>query len=122
MRIHIQSNDSTPVFEQLRRQILDLVREGELIAGTKIPTVRGLAATLEIAPNTVAKTYRELEQQGIIETRGRSGSFIASGGDPSRDIAARAANDFVKVVRSVGMSDEQARTFVEAALNGARSL
>lgn len=122
MRIHIESNDSTPVFEQLRRQILDLVREGELIAGTKIPTVRGLAATLEIAPNTVAKTYRELEQQGIIETRGRSGSFIASGGDPSRDIAARAANEFVKVVRSVGMSDEQARTFVEAALNGARSL
>ncbi|WP_206490099.1 GntR family transcriptional regulator [Rhodococcus sp. KRD162] len=119
MRIRIDSSNATPVFEQLRMQILGLVRSGELIAGTKIPTVRGLAEELKIAPNTVAKTYRELEQQGVIETRGRSGSFVASGGDPSRDIAARAATEFVKTVRSIGLDDEQARAFVDAALKGA---
>ena len=119
MRIRIDSSNATPVFEQLRMQILGLVRSGELIAGTKIPTVRGLAEELKIAPNTVAKTYRELEQQGVIETRGRSGSFVASGGDPSRDIAARAATEFVKTVRSIGLDDEQARAFVESALKGA---
>ncbi|MFY2791473.1 GntR family transcriptional regulator [Rhodococcus sp. MALMAid1271] len=119
MRIRIDSSNATPVFEQLRMQILGLVRSGELIAGTKIPTVRGLAEELKIAPNTVAKTYRELEQQGVIETRGRSGSFVASGGDPSRDIAARAATEFVRTVRSIGLDDEQARAFVESALKGA---
>ena len=119
MRIRIDSSNATPVFEQLRMQILGLVRSGELIAGTKIPTVRGLAEELKIAPNTVAKTYRELEQQGVIETRGRSGSFVASGGDPSRDIAARAATEFVKTVRSIGLDDGQARAFVESALKGA---
>lgn len=119
MRIHIDSDAGTPVFEQLRMQILELVRAGELIAGTKIPTVRGLAGELSIAPNTVAKTYRELEQQGVIETKGRSGSFIASGGDPSQDIAARAATEFVREVRSLGMADDEARKLIDAALKGA---
>jgi DNA-binding transcriptional regulator YhcF (GntR family) len=119
VRVHIDSSNTTPVFEQLRMQILGLVRSGDLIAGTKIPTVRGLAEELKIAPNTVAKTYRELEQQGIIETRGRSGSFVASGGDPSRDIAARAATEFVRTVRSIGLDDDQARSFLESALKGA---
>lgn len=117
--MHIDSSNATPVFEQLRMQILGLVRSGDLIAGTKIPTVRGLAEELKIAPNTVAKTYRELEQQGIIETRGRSGSFVASGGDPSQDIAARAATDYVKAIRSIGLTDDQARSFVDSALKGA---
>ncbi|MGB6072636.1 MAG: GntR family transcriptional regulator, partial [Rhodococcus sp. (in: high G+C Gram-positive bacteria)] len=53
MRVHIDSSNTTPVFEQLRMQILGLVRSGDLIAGTKIPTVRGLAEELKIAPNTV---------------------------------------------------------------------
>lgn len=119
MHVHIDSSNATPVFEQLRMQILGLVRSGDLIAGTKIPTVRGLAEELKIAPNTVAKTYRELEQQGIIETRGRSGSFVASGGDPSQDIAARAATDYVKAIRSIGLTDDQARSFVDSALKGA---
>ncbi len=71
-------------FEQLRTQILELVKSERLVAGTKIPTVRGLASQLHIAPNTVARTYRELEQLGVIETRGRLGSFVAASGDPTR--------------------------------------
>lgn len=119
MQIVIDHDSPTPPFEQLRRQILDRVRSGELIAGTKIPTVRQLAADLGIAPNTVARTYRELEQSGVIETRGRHGSFIAAGGDPTRAQAQRAATDYVLTVRKLGLSDHDVLAFVQAALRGA---
>lgn len=119
MDIEIDHGSAVPPFEQLRVQILELVRSEELVAGTKIPTVRKLAADLGIAPNTVARTYRELEQLGVIETRGRLGSFVASSGDPTRAKAQRAATEYVATVRRLGISDEDAAMFVGAALKGA---
>lgn len=114
--IVIDSDSSVPPFEQLRRRIVELVRDGELIAGTKLPTVRAMAETLGIAPNTVAKTYRELEQLGVLETRGRAGTYIADSGDPTRSLAQQATTEFVAAVRVLGMSDEEIVDFVEAAL------
>ena len=55
-------------------------RSGELDAGTKLPTVRGLAGDLGLAANTVARAYRELEALGVIETRGRAGSVVTGSG------------------------------------------
>ncbi|WP_242676905.1 GntR family transcriptional regulator [Rhodococcus sp. ABRD24] len=108
-----------PPFEQLRVRILEMVQREELVAGTKIPTVRALAADLGVAPNTVARTYRELEQLGVIETRGRLGSFVAESGDPTRTKGQRAATDYVAAVRRLGISNEDAVAFVTAALRGA---
>lgn len=93
------------------------MRSGELTAGTKIPTVRALAGHLGLAPNTVARAYRELEQDGVLETRGRLGSFIASSGDPTRDLAGRAATEYVAVIRRLGLDDEAAVSYVRAALS-----
>ena len=62
---------------QLREQITAAAVAGSLPAGTKLPTVRALADQLGLAPNTVAKAYRELENAGVIETRGRAGSYVA---------------------------------------------
>ena len=67
----------TPPFEQLRSRVVELVQDGELPAGARLPTVRRLAGDLGIAPNTVARAYRELEQAGVIETRGRHGTYVA---------------------------------------------
>lgn len=106
-----------PPYEQLRQAIIARVRSGELAAGAKIPTVRGLAAQLGLAPNTVARAYRELEQDGVLETRGRLGSYIASTGDPTRDVAGRAANEYVAVIRRLGLHDEDALNYLRAALN-----
>ncbi|MFM1723447.1 MULTISPECIES: GntR family transcriptional regulator [Rhodococcus] len=119
MDIEIDHASSTPPFEQLRTQILELVKSERLVAGTKIPTVRGLASQLHIAPNTVARTYRELEQLGVIETRGRLGSFVATSGDPTRAEAQKAATEYVRVIRRLGISDEDAAAFVGSALEGA---
>lgn len=119
--ITLSQDSAVPPYEQLRLAVLARVRSGELAAGTKIPTVRALAKQLNLAPNTVARAYRELEQDGVVQTRGRLGSFIASSGDPTRDAAGRAATEYVAAVRRLGLDDETALRFVEAALTGASS-
>ncbi|MEU6564165.1 GntR family transcriptional regulator [Nocardia nova] len=114
--IPVDHNSAVPPYEQLRLGVVARVQSGVLTAGTKIPTVRALAGQLGLAPNTVARAYRELEQDGVIETRGRLGSFIASSGDPTRDAAGRAATEYVAIVRHLGIDDESALRYVRAAL------
>ncbi|ONM48311.1 GntR family transcriptional regulator [Nocardia donostiensis] len=116
--ITVSHDSAIPPYEQLRQAVLARVRSGELAAGTKIPTVRALAGQLNLAPNTVARAYRELEQDGVVQTRGRLGSFIASSGDPTRDAAGRAATDYVAAVRRLGLDDEAALNYIKAALAG----
>lgn len=119
MRIDIDPDSSTAPFEQLKLQILEQVRDGRLIAGTKLPTVRALAEQLGLAANTVAKSYRELESLGAIETRGRLGSFVATTGDASTGVAERAATEYVATIRGLGLTDDVARSLIEAAIRGA---
>ncbi|WP_433524817.1 GntR family transcriptional regulator [Nocardia pseudovaccinii] len=114
--ITVTHDSSIPPYEQLRLGVIAQVRSGELTAGTKIPTVRALAAQLGLAPNTVARAYRELEADGVVETRGRQGSFIASSGDPTKDLAGRAAIEYVGTIRRLGLDDEAALKYVRAAL------
>jgi DNA-binding transcriptional regulator YhcF (GntR family) len=75
--LSVDGKSSTPIFEQLRVTVIGAVRDGRLPAGARLPTVRELAADLGLAVNTVARTYRELETAGIVETRGRQGTFVA---------------------------------------------
>ncbi|WP_054816180.1 GntR family transcriptional regulator [Nocardia arizonensis] len=114
--VTINHESSVPPYEQLRQGIVARVRAGQLTAGTKIPTVRALAADLGLAPNTVARAYRELEADGVLETRGRQGTFIASSGDPTIDAAGRAATDYVTAIRRLGLDDETALRYVRSAL------
>lgn len=118
MNVDIDPASAVPPFEQLRVQLRDLVSSGELAPGTRLPTVRRLAEDLGIAPNTVARTYRELETDGIIETRGRNGSFVSSHGDPTERQAQEAAADFAQRIRKLGIDAEEAVALVAAALRG----
>lgn len=112
----IDTTSATPPFEQLRVQFRDLVARGELAPGTRLPTVRRLAEDLDLAPNTVARAYRELEGDGIIETRGRNGSFASSHGDPIEQQAQEAASAFAQRIRSLGYDSDEAIGLVTAAL------
>jgi GntR family transcriptional regulator len=69
---------TTAPFEQVRTQLATLVAQGDLAPGTKLPTVRQLAADLGLAANTVARAYRELEADGVLATYGRRGTFVRS--------------------------------------------
>lgn len=76
--VEIADDDYMPIFEQVRSQLERAIRDGRVKAGERLPTVRQLAGDLGIAPNTVARAYRELEIANVIETRGRKGTFARS--------------------------------------------
>ncbi|TFD48043.1 GntR family transcriptional regulator [Cryobacterium sp. Hh11] len=114
--VAIDSQSSTPPFEQLRSQVIAAVRSGELAHDTRLPTVRALAAELGLATNTVARAYRELERDAVIETRGRFGSFIAPNGDAAARQAQAAATSFAARIQQLGVSREEALALVTEAL------
>ena len=107
-----------PPFEQLRAQLLDAISEGELAPGARLPTVRRLAEDLGIAAGTVARAYRELETSGVIETRGRNGTFVSPHGDAAHREAQRAATLFADQVRALRLDTDEAIALVVAALHG----
>ncbi|WP_443078741.1 GntR family transcriptional regulator [Streptomyces sp. NBC_01497] len=119
LQIEIDPAGVDAPYEQLRSQIADRVREGALPVGYKLPTVRGLASDLGIAANTVAKAYRVLETDGVIETRGRNGTFVAAAGDAAAHEAAGAAAAFARRARRLGLSEDEAREASDEALRAA---
>ncbi|MBX3093373.1 MAG: GntR family transcriptional regulator [Cryobacterium sp.] len=114
--VTVDPSSPTPPFEQVRQQVLALVSAGALAAGTRLPTVRALAQELGIAANTAARAYRELESGGIIETRGRNGTFVAPHGDIVQRHAQEAAAAFAVRIRQLGVDPEQGLALVTAAL------
>ena len=117
MTVSIDVASATPPYDQVRRQLAAQIAAGTLPVGAKLPTVRGLASELGLAVNTVARAYRELEEAGLIETRGRAGSFVSSNGDDARSQVAAAAAVYVTVVRRSGIAPQEALDIVRAALD-----
>lgn len=105
---------SKPLFDQLRGQIIDGIRGGRLPPGTRLPTVRELAGRLGMAVNTVARAYRELESAGILETRGRFGTFVART-DPADAALATAAHTYATAAKALGIGKDEALKYVESA-------
>lgn len=112
--LKIDAQPDKPLFEQVRIRVIDAVRDGVLPAGTRLPTVRELAGQLGLAVNTVARAYRELESAGIVETRGRFGSFVAST-DPVDAAMTLAAGAFVAAARAAGLGRDDALRYLDAA-------
>ena len=103
--ITVDPNAPESPYEQVREQVRAQVQTGELAPGTKLPTVRALAADLGLATNTVARAYRELEALGVIETRGRAGSVVTGAGV---DRAAReAAHAYAAQLRALGLDEAE---------------
>jgi DNA-binding transcriptional regulator YhcF (GntR family) len=114
----VDPSSTQPPFEQLRTQIATRVAEGTLPAGTKLPTVRRLAADLGLAANTVARAYRELEADGVIATEGRRGSFVRSASlDDDGDLSGprAAATSYAATARRHGLTLEEAGRLLERA-------
>ena len=112
--VRIDHRASGPLFDQLRTQVIEGVRDGRLPPGTRLPTVRELAGQLGLAVNTVARAYRELESAGVVETRGRFGTFVARV-DPADAAMATAAHTFVSAAKALGVDKSDAIRYVESA-------
>lgn len=107
---------TTAPYEQIRTQIVAAVRTGALLPGARLPTVRALAEDLGLAPNTVARAYRELEQAGVVKTLGRRGTFVEASGAAAERAAFTAAQDYVRRIRELGVDDADAERWVRDAL------
>jgi DNA-binding transcriptional regulator YhcF (GntR family) len=115
----LDTADSAAPYEQVRAQISEQARSGALPVGHKLPTVRGLAEQLGLAANTVAKAYRALEADGVVETRGRNGTFVAAARDAASREAAAAAGAYAERVLRLGLSYDAAQAAARDALRAA---
>jgi GntR family transcriptional regulator len=112
-----------PIYLQLMEQVKHAIDTGALRAGEQLPGIRPLAEELVVNPNTVAKAYRELEHEGVIELRQGAGAFV-SAQQRARDVTTtmRAAQTLVgqaiDKLRARGVTDEEIRRLFEAELAG----
>ncbi|HEY3753232.1 MAG TPA: GntR family transcriptional regulator [Pseudonocardiaceae bacterium] len=120
--LRVDLTSPVPPYEQLRGQIADLITLGSLRPDARLPSVRQLAADLGLAGGTVARAYRELEQAGLVEGRGRHGTVVRQ--DPDVDPEKRGyerelgviAERMARAARRLGVSDDVALAALRAAL------
>jgi GntR family transcriptional regulator len=82
MQIFIENSSGLPIYQQIVNQVKYLVASGRLTPGEELPPIRVLAERLTINPNTVARAYRELEQEGIVVKRRTAGTYVSDAGSP----------------------------------------
>jgi GntR family transcriptional regulator len=116
-------SSGVPVYLQLMEQIKHAIETGALRAGDQLPGIRPLAEQLVINPNTVAKVYRELEHEGVIELRHGAGAFVAPNARAKKVTEKVRAGQAVvastvEQLRKRGMTDEEIRRLFEAELAG----
>lgn len=112
-----------PIYLQLMEQVKHAVETGALRPGEQLPSIRPLAEELVVNPNTVAKAYRELEHEGVIELRQGAGAFVSDKAPKKKDAdrirAAQAAvASTVEKLRTRGATDDEIRRLFEAELAG----
>lgn len=113
--VRVDRDDPVPPFEQVRTQLAAAVAAGNLAPGTRLPSVRALADELGLAVNTVARVYKELEADGVVETRGRHGTVVRPRDQAREPRAAEAVEGYVATCRRLGLGVEDAVRLVRDA-------
>jgi DNA-binding transcriptional regulator YhcF (GntR family) len=119
--VEIDEHSAVPPYEQIRTQIATMIATGVLAAGTRLPTIRQLAADLGLATNTVARAYRQLETDGLVDSRVRHGTRVQAYPPPISDDEARqrltkAARTYLATAYQLGASPNQAAAALRAAM------
>ena len=113
MILRVEQDSPVPPYEQLRGQLATMIATGVLPPGTRLPSIRQLVTDLGLAANTIGRAYHELELGGLIQTRGRHGTFVL-GAPPAPAPAEReqrlatAAEQFAIQARQLGVDPSEA--------------
>ena len=123
MLLRPNPSSGVPIYLQLMEQVKHAIETGALRPGEQLPGIRPLAEEIVINPNTVAKAYRELEHEGVIELRQGAGAFVSENAPSKRDAdklraAQTAVAAAVDKLRARGVTDEEIRRLFEAELAG----
>ena len=119
----VDPRSGVPIYLQIMEQVKRSVALGVLAPGEQLPTVKQLAADLVVNPNTVARAYRELERDGVIDTMAGRGSFIAGNGTVAgakravADVADQAIAQAVREGKSMGLARDEMKVLFEHALD-----
>ena len=116
-------SSGVPIYLQLMEQVKHAIETGALRPGEQLPGIRPLAEELVINPNTVAKAYRELEHEGVIELRQGAGAFVSDKAPSKKDAdklraGAGAVASAIEKLRARGVTDDEIRRLFEAELAG----
>ncbi len=116
--VEVDTSSPVPPYEQIRDQVTTMAVTGVLAVGTRLPAIRQLAADLGLANGTVARAYRELETAGVIESRGRHGTFVRGHRLPAADPGQlqERARAFAVAVQQLGADHGEAVSAVRLAL------
>lgn len=109
-----------PLSEQLEARIAELIISGEMAENEKLPAVREVAKELTINPNTVQKTYRQLEQRGLIYSLPGKGSYVAERSQYSSAVLKKAMEEFSRAVGDAvksGLTKEIMTAVIDAVIN-----
>jgi GntR family transcriptional regulator len=125
MLLRPNPSSGVPIYLQLMEQVKHGIETGALRPGDQLPGIRPLAEQLVINPNTVAKAYRELEHEGVIELRHGAGAFVAHNARARKLTDKLRAGqtllaDAVERLRKSGVTDDEMRRLFEAELTGPR--
>ncbi|WP_185995555.1 GntR family transcriptional regulator [Nocardioides campestrisoli] len=117
--LQVDPRDPTPPYEQVRRQLEDLIRAGILRAGDRLPPLRQLAGDLGLAVGTVGRAYAELETQGLVVSRRGAGTRVADAVTPGPDAVLRQlTRDFLARAQAIGVGPRTALDAVRTAVEG----
>jgi len=109
VRIEIDPESGTPVFQQICDAVVGGIVTGSISPGSHLPPVRHLATELSVASNTVAKAYRQLALEGHVRTQGRNGTVVLSPAQADgADECTASARAFVEAARGRGLSVTEA--------------
>lgn len=111
---------SQPIYSQLADRIKKQILRGELKSGDKLPSVREMGILVSVNPNTVQRTYRELEGVGIVETKRGQGTFVTESEEiltmMREQLKQEGISQFVKGMHEMGYSNEEIATGLQAFL------
>jgi DNA-binding transcriptional regulator YhcF (GntR family) len=116
-QLAVDPDSPRPPFEQVRTQLADAIASGTLGAEERLPPIRQLATELGLASNTVARAYRELESAGLVETRGRNGTFVVGTPNAARQQASELTREHIARMHELGISPTETAAILRRELD-----
>ncbi|WP_369900494.1 GntR family transcriptional regulator [Bacillus manliponensis] len=118
MKLEFAAN--IPIYIQVMEYIKKEIVTGRLLPGDKIPSVRELASELQVNPNTIQRTFQELEREGIVVTRRGMGRYVTSEGDKimelRKEMAKELLHSFIHGMGNLGFTEEEIISILRSSL------
>ncbi len=122
--LHISQTDARPMYLQIMEQIRARIAAGDWAAGKELPSIRALAAALNVSVITIKRAYLDLESEGVIVTRHGRGSFVADAGGLAGELQDEKLDEHLKAAvdlgRQMNLSDEELAARLRRAIKERR--